>query len=146
MDLAKRLGAEDGVSRPQKFALYLPDRDAHNQPVPNMGTWLDEAVTLMTDINGGCTRLPPSKGAWFNRTTTKTVIEDTVVVYSYLFEPEIFEDRFDEIVEFLHTYGRETNQDSVMAEFSGWANTDEGYVSEAYFIPSTAFVNGLSDE
>jgi hypothetical protein len=145
MDIAKRLGAEDGVSRPQRFALYLPDRDADNQPVENMGAWLDEAVTLMTEINGGCTRLPPAKGAWFNRSTDRIVIEDTVVVYSYLFEPERFEERFDQIVEFLHTYGRETKQDSVMAEFSGWSNPRDGYISEAYFIPSSSFEVDITD-
>ena len=139
MDLARRLGAEDGVSRPQKFAIYLPDRDADNQPIQSMGKWLDEAVVLMSQINGGCTRLPASKGAWFNQISEKLVLEDTVVIYSYLLDPQRFADRFDEIVEFLHTYGRETNQDSVMAEFSGWSN-DDGYVSEAYFIPNTAYV------
>ncbi|MCO5792824.1 MAG: hypothetical protein HEQ21_08390 [Blastomonas sp.] len=140
MDLAKRLGAEDGVSRPQKFAIYLPDRDADNQPVLNMGRWLDEAVTLMTEINGGCTRLPSSRGAWLNKKTNKTIIEDTAVIYSYLFDPEMFEERFDEIVEFLYEYGRETNQDSVMAEFSGWTSAHGDYVSEAYFIPSSVYM------
>lgn len=142
MDLAKRLGAADGVSRPQKFAIYLPDRDADNQPVESIGRWLDTAVKLMADINGGCTRLPAAKGAWLNEASGRKVVEDTVVIYSYLFRPEQFEERFDEIVEFLHRYGRDTNQDSVMAEFSGWKNDEEGYVNEAFFIPNTVFAGG----
>lgn len=139
MDLAKRLGAENDVSRAQKFFIYLPDRDASNQPISDIENWLNKAVWLMAEINGGCTRLPAAQGAWFGMNGQTKLFEHTVVIYSYLLKPESFEQRFEEIVEFLHDYGRMTNQDTVMAEFSGWAFDGEGYISEAYFIPSTAY-------
>jgi hypothetical protein len=141
MDLAKRLHAEDGMSRPQKFSIFITDRDAANKPIKDIGRWIDEATSLMTEINGGCTRLPIAKGAWVNRQSGEMIVEDTVVIYSYLLDPEQFDERFDEIVEFLHAYGVETKQDAVMAEFSGWSNDEDGYICEAYTIPSENYLS-----
>jgi hypothetical protein len=33
MDFASLLGATDGASTPQKFIIYLPDRDGHSAPI-----------------------------------------------------------------------------------------------------------------
>jgi len=140
LDLGRLLGSQGDTSTPQKFSIYLPDRDGKNGPIQTIGSWIDQAVVLMTEINGGCTKLPPAKGAWINSTTGSYVVEDTVVIYSYLLRPELFEQRFEELVEFLHTFGRETQQDAVMAEFSGWVD-GEGYVNEAFFIPSASFAD-----
>lgn len=134
MNIAELLHAEE-AGRPQKFSIYIADRDGANNPV-EVGHWLDRAVHLMTQINGGCTRMPVSKGAWIHRTTGAKIIDDTVIIYSYLFDPERFVSEFHYIVELLHEYGHATGQDSVMAEFSGWSERDQSYVSEAYFIPS----------
>lgn len=145
MDLVELLRAEP-ASRPQKFSIYIADRDGANNPI-EVGHWLDRAVRVMTRINGGCTRMPVAKGAWTNTETGKVVLDDTVVIYSYLLEPEKFEQEFHYIAELLHDYGYETNQDSVMAEFSGWSDDDQSYVAEAYFIPSrNYFKNTLGSE
>lgn len=142
LNLGKLLGAEDGVSRVQRFTIYLPDRDANRAQIADIDAWADQAVNLMAEINGGCTRLPIAKGSWVNQSTDQLITEDTIVIYSYLFKPDRFEERIDDLVEFLHTFGRETNQDYVMAEFSGPEDPDNGaagFSHKAYFIPSKAY-------
>lgn len=138
MNLGQLLRA-DGVSRPQKFSIFIADRDGNNSPV-EAGKWLDRAVRVMTQINGGCTRMAIAKGSWTHSMTGAVVLDDTVVIYSYLFNPEKFVSDFDYIVKLLHDYGHATNQDSVMAEFSGWSDEEQGYISEAYFIPSKNYL------
>jgi hypothetical protein len=138
LNLAELLRADE-AGRPQKFSIYIADRDGANNPV-EVGHWLDRAVRVMTKINGGCTRLPVAKGAWTHSKTGANIVDDTVVIYSYLFNPDKFVTDFHYIVELLHDYGHETNQDAVMAEFSGWSEEEQSYISEAYFIPSKNYL------
>jgi hypothetical protein len=142
LNLAELLRAEE-ASKPQKFSIYITDRDGNNNPI-EIGHWLDRAVRVMTRINGGCTRMPAAKGAWKHRGTRKLIVEDTIVIYSYLFDPEKFVTDFHYIVELLHDYGYETKQDAVIAEFSGWSEEDQSYVSEAYLIPSENYLRHQS--
>jgi hypothetical protein len=139
MDLGKLLRASDDRSFADKFTIYLPDRDMANRPVRNFGTWVDSAVDMMMDINGGCTRLAPAKGGWYE--DGEYVMEDTVIIYSYLFKPAEFKTRFNEIVEFIHRFGRETDQHTMMAEFSSFL--DGSYMSESYKIPKANYLPAL---
>ena len=130
MDLKQGLNASEAASV-QQLRLYLPDRDKQNRPVSNIQDWIDAAVALFVEINGGCTALPPSDGAW--RTDAGPVVsERTAVVYSYITDPDEFERQFDKIARFVHLFGKRTGPESVMVEFSGG---EEGkYISRAYFV------------
>ena len=82
--------------------------------------------------------MPVAKGTW-RSTDGRVIKEDTTVIYSYIDEPDEFESRLNEITVFLHRFGKSTNQDSVMVEFSGG---DDGYfVSRAYYIHESDYIS-----
>jgi hypothetical protein len=132
MQLGKLLRAKDDTSVRDRFTIYIPDRDRHQKAIKDIGTWIDSAVQLMVEINGGCTRLAVAKGHWV--TDTKDfVAEDTTIIYSYLLKPEKFQSDFYRIVEFFHAFGRDTDQDALFAELSYFDG--KSYVQEAFEIP-----------
>ena len=139
MDIGKLLRAKDGGTSVQKFTIYLPDRDKNDFKVPNMQTWIQAAINVMIEVNGGCTQLPVAAGAWRTK-EGKVILENTVFIYSFIRDPESFEKRFSEIVEFMHSFGRVTDQDAVMAEFSG--KVGKSYECLSYEIP---YKNYLQD-
>lgn len=125
----------------QKLSIYIPNKDKNNQVVHKSEDWIDAAVELLTDINGGSTRMPLARGTWLRR-GGHVIKEDTTVVYSYIEDPDEFERRIKEITAFLHRFGKATNQDSVMVEFSGG---DDGYfVSRAYYIHERDYFSASS--
>lgn len=132
MQIGKLLRAKDDTSVPDKFTIYIPDRDRKQRAIKNIGTWIDSAVQLMVEINGGCTRLAVAKWHWVTD-TKEFIAEDTTIIYSYLLKPEIFKSEFYRIVEFLHAFGRETKQDALFAEMSYFDG--KHYVIEAFEIP-----------
>ena len=137
MEIGKLLRAKDDTSVPDKFTIYIPDRDRKQRAIKDIGTWIDSAVQLMVDINGGCTRLAVAKGHWVTD-TEEFVAEDTTIIYSYLLRPENFESDFYRIIEFFHAFGRETDQDALFAEMSYFDG--ENYVQEAFEIPHANYL------
>lgn len=125
LDLAFELGAE-ALATVEKFSIYFPDCDRHNNPVPDFESWVDQAMLTLTDINGGVTRLPASIGMWNSQTGT-LVKERTTIIYSYLMKPDQFVSRIKEIRQLVHDFGRETNQGEVLVEYAGAAD-GEAYV------------------
>lgn len=101
----------------ERFSIYIPNRDRDGKTV-QQDKWVDEALKLLTRINGGATAMPPVRGAWLNKDTDKLVIEEPVVVYSFIHTVN-FPDRLGEVVEFAKRLGRETNQGEVAFEFNG---------------------------
>lgn len=138
MDLAALLRAQP-ASRPQKFSIYLVDRDRDNQPI-DIEPWIKRARYVMTLINGGCTQMPAASGVWVNLDNGEMIEESTTIIYSYLGDPERFAADFEQIVLFLHDYGAATRQDAVMSEFSGWSDDDGCFISESYIIPRANYL------
>ena len=136
IEFGKRLHASEQASI-QRVALYLADTNKHREPVPNLDYWVEGAVHLLTDINFGCTRLPAAYGSW--RSESGTTFEHAIVIYSYIRNPTRFEQRLNEIVAFVHRYGKEAEQEAVMVELSGGAYGN--YFSRAYFVSEADFVD-----
>ncbi|MEJ0053625.1 MAG: hypothetical protein WDN10_02770 [bacterium] len=140
-DLKTALGADTSESV-QRFAVYLPNQDRDQKPVENFDKWVDSAMEIMVRINGGVTQLPLAAGRFRVKNedgSERIVGENTVVVYSYLFEPDDFVREFDKIKRFIDTFGKITNQKSVMVEFSGLEPSDDDpeslvYCTDAYMI------------
>lgn len=126
-DLGEALGAEARKSD-QRIVIYLPDRDCNSQIVDNIDAWVEAGMDLLTEINGGVTRLPWADGQWTDGTIT--IKERTAVIYSYVRDAVHFGSNFKIIKEFLHEFGRETNQGEVFVEYIG--EGDDGYISRAY--------------
>lgn len=130
--LLSGLGA-DGAITVQKFTIYLPDRDKNQNPIPNIEEYIEAGASLLAGINHGVTRLPAAQGMWINSETGIPVTENTVLLYSFIRQPEQFIQRLPEIREFLHEFGSSTNQGEVVVEYFG-ETLDGRLYSRAYWI------------
>lgn len=128
MDLKEALGATEAATA-DRFAIYLPDRDSEGEPI-EIDAWIETALTIMTEINGGSTRLAPSIGMYNNN--GKIIRENTTVVYSFIRDADNFIANLPRIKKFLHTFGYETRQQEVMVEFSG--ESSGSFFQRAYMI------------
>lgn len=115
--LAKLLGASEEPSA-QVLTLYIPDKDKDGKQIKNLNRWLKEAQNVLTLIGSGSTAMPPADGTWFNPISSETIREKTTIMYTYI-EPDAFEENIGLLREFLHGFGRETNQGEVVFEFDG---------------------------
>jgi hypothetical protein len=131
VDLRQALGAGEPASL-QKLSLYLPERDRDGNEVPHIENWIEAALALFGEINGGATRLPVAEGYWTPK-KGEAVREPTNVVYSYIRDDTRFTADLDRLVRFIHSFGKHARQGEVMVEFSGEVK-GRGFVSRAYFI------------
>jgi hypothetical protein len=127
---AEILGAAERVAG-ERFTIYLPDHDKSGNLVPEISTWVEAAMALLTEANGGATQLAPTVGQW-RSDTGQIVTEQTILIYSYLRDAEAFGAKLPDIADFLHLFGRETQQGEVVAELFG--ESPEGFVSRFYSI------------
>lgn len=116
MDLARELGANEDFST-QKLCLYLPDKDKDGREVRDLEDWVKEAREILSQIGGGATALPPADGTWV-KDDGGILWEHTHLVYSFV-DPDRFEESIRHLRDFLHRFGRETNQGEVVVEFDG---------------------------
>ena len=115
--LARVLGALEEPSI-QQLTLYIPNKDKNGKQIKNFDRWVEEAQRILARIGGGSTALPPADGTWLNPENDKIIREKTKIVYAYIF-PDKFEENIVALREFLHRFGRETNQGEVVVEFDG---------------------------
>jgi hypothetical protein len=115
LDLAAALGAEREAST-QVLSLYIPNKDRHGRPI-RTAPWIREAQEIQTKIGEGYTTTPPHDGGW-ETASGQLRREKTVIVYTYI-KPDRFLAHVGVLREFLHRFGRETNQEVVVAELSG---------------------------
>ena len=114
INIAEAFGAADG--REQRFAVYIPNKDKDGNSV-EQNRWVDKALSLLSSICGGATAMPPIRGAWLNESTGILVIEEPVLVYTFI-EPEAFAGRLKEVVALVHEIGAQTGQDQMAIEFN----------------------------
>ena len=115
LDLAAALGAEREAST-QILSLYIPNKDRRGRPI-RTAPWVREAQEILTSIGEGYTTTPPHDGGWETE-SGRVRREKTVIVYTYI-KPERFLAHVVTLREFLHRFGRETNQEGVVVELSG---------------------------
>jgi len=115
LDLAAALGAERETST-QVLSLYIPNKDRHGRLLKPT-RWIREAQEILTRIGEGYTTTPPHDGGW-ETASGQLRREKTVIVYTYV-KPDRFFAQVGALREFLHRFGRETNQEVVVAELSG---------------------------
>ena len=59
LDIASAFGAH---ALGQRFAVYVPNKDANGHPVVQ-ARWVDEGLRLLSSISGGASAMPPIQGA-----------------------------------------------------------------------------------
>ena len=115
LDLATALGAEREAST-QVLSLYIPNKNRHGRSI-NPRPWIREAQDILTRIGEGYTTTPPYDGGW-EGPGGRVRRENTVIVYTYI-KPDRFVGHLNELREFLHRFGRETDQEVVVVELNG---------------------------
>src|SRR5207302_1837908 len=106
INIAEAFGAADG--REQRFAVYIPNKDKDGNPV-EQEKWIDKTLRLLSEICGGATAMPPIRGAWLNEESGTLVVEEPVLVYTFI-DPDEFANRMQEVVHLVHEIGKETRQ------------------------------------
>jgi hypothetical protein len=112
-DIAEALGAVAGVAT-QCFTIYVPNKDKQDAEFGTQRQWVLEAIRLLSEINGGATAIPV-EGGWLSD-DGKLILEEPVVVYSFITKSDAFLTNLPRIRDFLHRLGRETNQGEVVIE------------------------------
>jgi len=115
VNMAEALGADPAFSM-QCFTMYLPNKDKKDREFGTQRKWVLEAIRLLSAINGGATAIPV-EGGWVND-EGELILEEPVVVYSYVADTPKFIAELPRIREFLHRLGRDTNQGEVAFEFN----------------------------
>jgi hypothetical protein len=115
-DLGKELGATAAPSG-QRLTLYIPNKDQTGEVIPDHPGWCKEAQELLTAIGDGATAFPPVEGTW-RKSDGPNLWEQTRIIYTYI-DPDDLDANLTRLREFLHRFGRETNQGEVVFEFDG---------------------------
>jgi hypothetical protein len=116
-NLGKELGATEEPSA-QRLTLYIPNKDREGGLIADHAKWASEAQELLTDIGDGATAFPPVDGTW-RKPDGSNLWEQTKIVYTYI-DPDKLAANMPRLRNFLHRFGRETNQGKVVFEFNGW--------------------------
>lgn len=117
LDLGKELGAT-GAPAAQRLTLYIPNKDREDGVIAHHARWVNEAQELLTHLGRGATALPPVDGTW-EKPDGSVLWEMTRIIYTFI-DPDRFAAGLPRLREFLHRFGRETNQGEVKFEFDGW--------------------------
>jgi len=114
INIAEAFGASAG--REQRFAVYIPNRDKDGNQV-EQEKWIEKTLRLLSEICGGATAMPPIRGAWLNEASGILVVEEPVLVYTFI-DPDEFANRMKEVVDLVHEIGKETRQGQMAIEFN----------------------------
>ncbi len=114
LDIADAFGATQALA--DRFAIYVPNKDRDGNDV-DQAAWIARCLRLLSEICGGATAMPPLRGAWLNPDTQALVIEEPVIVYTFI-KPESFAERISEVVALVNEIARATNQGQMAIEFN----------------------------
>ena len=117
LDIGKELGA-GGEPAAQRLTLYIPNKNRADQLIADHAKWVKEAQELLTRIGKGATAFPPVDGTW-EMPDGGVLWESTRIIYTFI-DAARFAENLTGLREFLHRFGRQTNQGEVKFEFDGW--------------------------
>ena len=117
LNLGQELGAT-GEPAAQRLTLYIPNKDRSDQVVADHPRWVKEAHELLTRIGRGATALPPVDGSW-ERPDGTVLWEMTRIIYTFI-DADRLAANLAGLRQFLHRFGRQSNQGEVKFEFDGW--------------------------
>ena len=123
--VARVLGVK--IAYDGRFTIYLPNKGRSKTDnkvqveIANWRDWIIEAMDLLGRVNGGATALPEAEGFWIDQEVGGVKVwEKTVLVYSYIKEPDTFRSNIVKIRDWIHKFGRDTNQGAIFFEFDGF--------------------------
>lgn len=84
LPLVAALSARPQAPEPRHvLEVYVPNRTQEGDEVLDHAVWVERIASVLTDVGGGCTILPPAVGLWRNPATRELVREETTVVRVY---------------------------------------------------------------
>lgn len=101
--------------------------------MPRLEQWIEAAMRVFAEVNGGATRLPTAQGIWSPGAGEEPMREASNVVYSFIRDEAVFAANVRRLAAFIHSFGKHARQSEVMVEFAG-KDPVRGYVSRAYFV------------
>lgn len=126
-DLAEYLGSESASRK--RISIYIPDKNFDGEQVVGIDKWIEDGLTALEKVNGGASAILGIRGRYRNK-KGKSIRETTAIVYSYIFDADLFLNNFHEIRKFVHDFGRVTQQEEVVVEFD-----DEFHKVTVYDLP-----------
>jgi len=115
-----------------QVVLFIPDRNREDTPIDQQ-RWVDEALDVMGMLFRGATAFPPGRGVWRDdERGGKLLKEQTVMVVSYVDRRILTVARLRSLRQFLHRFGRETQQGEV-----GVVIDSKYYGISRYDVPKT---------
>jgi hypothetical protein len=113
----KALEVLGGKPRGRRLSIYVPSKDKEGGSIDHT-RWMDQAMSFLTKTFGRCTAMPRLEGIWSDPASGCTLRETTNVVFSFVKE-EDFEQRAEQVREFLIEMGQITSQAEVGFEYDG---------------------------
>lgn len=112
MDYAKELGSNLPTGSKQ-IVLFIPAKDKDGEDI-DQEYWVREALKCCGFLFRGATAFPPGKGVWRNdEKGQELLIEETVMVISYVNLEDLNKKNLKSLRSFLHHMGRKANQGEI---------------------------------
>lgn len=112
MDYAQELGSDFPIGSKQ-VVLFIPAKDRDGEGI-DQEYWVTEALKCCGLLFRGATAFPPGKGVWRNdEKQQELLIEETVMVISYVNPEDLNKKNLKLLRSFLHLMGRKANQGEI---------------------------------
>lgn len=111
MDYSKALGSNLPVGSKQ-IVVFIPEKDKEGKKI-KQNYWVEEAMKCLGQLFRGATAFPPGKGIWRNDEVNELLIENTVMVISYINPKDLNKKNLQSLRAFLHRMGIEANQGEI---------------------------------
>jgi hypothetical protein len=97
------------------LVLFIPSKDKDGKDLNDQDVWASSAGSLLTELYGGATNMPPAEGRWYNEETKTIITEPVILIHCYLRQGVVNdEEKYKKVAEFLHRMGKKTKQGEVV--------------------------------
>jgi hypothetical protein len=97
------------------LVLFIPSKDKDGNNLNDQDVWASSAGSLLTELYGGATNMPPAVGRWYNEETRTTITESVILVHCYLRQGAVNDnEKYKKVADFLHRMGKKTKQGEVV--------------------------------
>lgn len=104
-------GCEDLTPKDQFITVFVPSLTRDKVPIDH-NAWKIQAVKIMSKLFGGSTVIP-GYGGWYDEEDNEVKTEDISMVVSFISNEECNKENMDELKQFLHKMGKETEQGEI---------------------------------
>ena len=97
------------------LVLFIPSKDKDGNDLNDQDVWASSAGSLLSELYGGATNMPPAEGRWYNEETKTIITEAVILIHCYLRQGAVHDgEKYRKVAEFLHRMGKQTKQGEVV--------------------------------